>query len=181
MDDYQVRIFTFSSDGKILATVSGDTIKLWQESTEPIIERQFHEDAYPHLKRLESLLATERWDDADSGTANVITSFSYQDLNAVDQLWLHYSKGRYGFSVQKQIWEDILGNEGRRMWMNGRPLKEFDELQFRVGWGTVEDHQHYHGYGGEYFTETWNKTTQAYYPRVVHRYEPFELFSNLRG
>jgi hypothetical protein len=61
-------------------------------------------------------------------TANVITSFSYQDLNAVDQLWLHYSKGRYGFSVQKQIWEDILQNEGRRMWMNGRPLKEFDEF-----------------------------------------------------
>ena len=41
-------------------------------------------------------------------------------------------------------------------------LPQFDELQFRVGWGTVEDHQHYHGYGGEYFTETWNKTTQAY-------------------
>ncbi len=176
-----ISIFTFSLDGKILATANGDTIKLWQESTEPIIERQFHGNAYPHLKRLESLLATERWDDADWETGNVITRVSYKDLKAVDQLWLHYSKGRYGFSLQKQIWDDILRDESGRMRMNGIPLKEFDEFKCRVGWGTVKDRQHYHGYGGEYFTESWNKTTQAYYPRVVHRYEPFELFSNLRG
>jgi WD40 repeat protein len=131
-----ISIFTFSPDGKILATVSGDTIKLWQESTEPIIQRQLHEDAYPHLKRLESLLATELWEDADQETADLIKCSPSQDLNIVDQLWVHYSNGRYGFSLQKQIWEGVLQNKCRRDYMNARPLNDLDQFGVlcRVGY-----------------------------------------------
>ncbi|WP_228042591.1 MULTISPECIES: GUN4 domain-containing protein [unclassified Tychonema] len=32
------------------------------------------------------------------------------DLQTVDRLWLHYSQGRFGFSVQKQIYASVKGD-----------------------------------------------------------------------
>ena len=176
-----ISIFTFSPDGKILATVSGDTIKLWQESTEPIIQRQLHEDAYPHLKRLESLLATELWEDADQETADLIKCSPSQDLNIVDQLWVHYSNGRYGFSLQKQIWEGVLQNKCRRDYMNARPLNDLDQFQSCVGWATMDSHPHYHGADDEYLKDAWKTKTKGYYPRAVHQGKSLEIFSRLGG
>ena len=174
--------FTFSPDGNILAVSDGDTIKLWQESTEPIIKRQLHEGAYPHLKRLENLLAAELWEDADQETADVIKRFPSQDLNVVDQLWVHYSNGRYGFSLQTQIWEGVLRSEPRRRrQMNASPLNDVEEFEYLVGWGTIDSHPHYHGANDEYFTGAWETTRQAYYPRAVHQHKPLEIFSRLGG
>jgi hypothetical protein len=31
------------------------------------------------------------------------------DLRTIDTLWVKYSKGRFGFSVQKRIWESVGG------------------------------------------------------------------------
>ncbi len=174
--------FTFSPDGNILAVSDGDTIKLWQESTEPIIKRQLHGGAYPHLKRLENLLAAELWEDADQETADVIKRFPSQDLNVVDQLWVHYSNGRYGFSLQKQIWEGVLRSEPRRrMQMNASPLNDLDQFEYCVGWGTIDSHPHYHGANDQYFTGAWETTTKGYYPRAVHQHKPLEIFSRLGG
>ncbi|OUC13421.1 MAG: molecular chaperone DnaJ [Alkalinema sp. CACIAM 70d] len=36
-----------------------------------------------------------------------ISSLSSQSLSAIDQLWLQYSNGRFGFSVQRQIWQQL--------------------------------------------------------------------------
>ncbi|MCY7278828.1 MAG: GUN4 domain-containing protein [Phormidesmis sp. CAN_BIN44] len=49
-----------------------------------------------------------------------IKSFPSSDLQAINQLWLEYSKGHFGFSVQKQIWEE-----------SGRSYERFVEA---VGW-----------------------------------------------
>lgn len=35
-----------------------------------------------------------------------IETFLHTELRTIDQLWLHYSSGRYGFSVQKRIWDE---------------------------------------------------------------------------
>jgi WD40 repeat protein len=161
--------FTFSPDGNILAVADGGTIKLWQESTEPIVKQQLHGGAYSHLKRLENLLAAELWEDADQETANVIKRFLSQDLNVVDQLWIHYSNGHYGFSVQKQIWEGVLRNEGRRMQMNTGLLDDLDQFEYCVGWGTIDSNPYYHGDNDEYFKTAWKKTKKGYYPREVHQ------------
>ena len=161
--------FTFSPDGNILAVADGGTIKLWQESTEPIVKQQLHGGAYSHLKRLENLLAAELWEDADQETANVIKRFLSQDLNVVDQLWIHYSNRRYGFSVQKQIWEGVLRNEGRRMQMNTGLLDDLDQFEYCVGWGTIDSNPYYHGDNDEYFKTAWKKTKKGYYPREVHQ------------
>ena len=36
-----------------------------------------------------------------------IASIPVQDLQMLDKLWMTYSKGRYGFSVQKKIWKGV--------------------------------------------------------------------------
>jgi hypothetical protein len=75
--------------------------------------------------KLEQLLAAGKWKEADEETTNKILevagrqkegfliieieNFSCPDLQAMDRLWLKYSDGRFGFSVQKQIYQSLGG------------------------------------------------------------------------
>ena len=76
--------------------------------------------------KLRDLLAAEAWKEADEETARVmleatnrsgdgwlrasdIDDFTWVDLRTINQLWLHYSDGRFGFSVQKKIYESLGG------------------------------------------------------------------------
>ncbi|ACC83834.1 hypothetical protein Npun_F5528 [Nostoc punctiforme PCC 73102] len=48
-------------------------------------------------------------------------NFSCQNLRTIDQLWVKYSNGNFGFSVQQTIWESIgFANNVRdySMWWN---------------------------------------------------------------
>ena len=178
--------FSFSPDGKILAVADDSTIKLWQESTEPIVKQRLHGSAYPHLKQLENLLAAELWDDADRETIDVIKRFPSQDLNVIDQLWVHYSNGHYGFSVQKQIWEGVLDNDVRRMGMermdrNRSLVGDHEQFECCVGWSTVRTYPDFHGENDEYFADDWKKTRKGYYPREFYRGKRLlEVFEMLR-
>lgn len=77
--------------------------------------------------KLAVLLASGRWKEADEETLRImlqvagrekegwldvaaIEKFPCEDLRAIDQLWLESSDGRFGFSVQKQIWKSLGGN-----------------------------------------------------------------------
>ena len=93
---------------------------------------------------LRDLLAAGKWKAADEETARAmlqavkrekegwfrqedIDNFSCEDLRMIDQLWLSASKGKFGFSVQKEIYESLGGT------------KEYDEEVWdkfgdRVGW-----------------------------------------------
>ena len=88
--------------------------------------------------KLEQLLAAGKWQEADRETANKmlevagkqkqgwlseesIKNFSCPDLRAIDRLWVKYSDGRFGFSVQKQIYQsqggtEVWDDEVRRAW-----------------------------------------------------------------
>ena len=74
--------------------------------------------------RLRNLLAAEKWKEADKETARVmplneekiarwlverkdIEEFPCADLRTIDQLWVKYSDGRFGFSVQKRIYQSL--------------------------------------------------------------------------
>ncbi|OJJ25225.1 hypothetical protein BI308_12840 [Roseofilum reptotaenium AO1-A] len=76
--------------------------------------------------RLQRLLQQQRWKDADEESCRRILeavkrkkeewlrvkdlrNFSRTDLRSIDRLWVKYSKGQFGFSVQKQIWLDLGG------------------------------------------------------------------------
>ena len=48
------------------------------------------------------------WNFVSSG-ARCEYNFPCDDLRTIDQLWVHYSNGKFGFSVQKKIYMDELG------------------------------------------------------------------------
>ncbi|MDZ8055289.1 MAG: GUN4 domain-containing protein [Aulosira sp. ZfuVER01] len=75
-------------------------------------------------QRLCELLAAGDWKAADRETLTLmlkvakrekvgwldieaINQFPCTDLYTIDQLWVKYSQGRFGFSVQKRIWESV--------------------------------------------------------------------------
>lgn len=95
--------------------------------------------------RLRDLLAVEKWKEADEETGNKmlevmkpkgrnslleedIENFPCKDLRTINQLWLHYSDGRFGFSVRKRIWIEEGGKPG----VYGRTV--YWKFSERVGW-----------------------------------------------
>lgn len=96
------------------------------------------------ISKLRDLLASKKWDKADKETLKImlqvtgrekegwldvasIQNFPCEELRAIDQVWLQFSNGRFGFSVQKRIWKSVGGN-----------LKPDDKIYQafgdRVGW-----------------------------------------------
>jgi eukaryotic-like serine/threonine-protein kinase len=76
--------------------------------------------------KLRDLLAAGKWKEADEETLRVmlavakredegwfnkesIDNFPCADLRTIDQLWVKYSNGRFGFSVQKRIYQSLGG------------------------------------------------------------------------
>ncbi|OKH37316.1 hypothetical protein NIES2119_13775 [[Phormidium ambiguum] IAM M-71] len=96
-------------------------------------------------QKLRDLLKAGNWREADQETARVmlkvarrekevwlddkhIENFPCTDLRTIDRLWVKYSNGRFGFSVQKRIWESVGGKPGE--W-GGEIYNKFCD---RVGW-----------------------------------------------
>ena len=92
--------------------------------------------------RLRDLLAAGKWKEADQETTRAMLqaakwdgkrwsfSISYdipcEDLRVIDQLWLSASEGKFGFSVQKEIYKSIRGTSGSE--------EPWDQFGDRVGW-----------------------------------------------
>ncbi len=106
-----------------------------------------------NYSRLQQLLAAGNWKEADKETRKVmlqvvsreskrgwlktedIDNFPCEDLQTIDQLWLHYSQGKFGFSVQKEIYESLGGTRG----YNGGLFENFHQEVWKnfgdlVGW-----------------------------------------------
>lgn len=95
---------------------------------------------------LVNYLANARWQDADQETEQVmlevanrkghgylnldsIKAFPCEDLRLIDQLWLKFSGGRFGFSVQKEIYLSCGGKADYHYYE-----KAFEKLGVEVGW-----------------------------------------------
>ncbi|OCY14208.1 MAG: peptidase C14, partial [Microcystis aeruginosa CACIAM 03] len=109
---------------------------------------------------LRDLLAAGKWKEADEETTRAmlqaakreeegwfryedIDNFSCEDLRIIDQLWVSASQGKFGFSVQKEIYESLGGtreyNEevwnkfGDRVgWRKGGSWLYYSELTFKL-------------------------------------------------
>ena len=94
----------------------------------PVIGDEASEVGADYTK-LRDLLQNQEFGKADLETANMILwvakrdtigwldrrdieKFPSQDLWTINQLWLSASKGKFGFSVQKQIWLNLGGKPG---------------------------------------------------------------------
>lgn len=120
---------------------------LLHDRTEPKVIRavdEFYVRAY--YDRIHRLLAEQQWQMADQETrvamlerygldvdeplhANQLRDFPCTDLRILDQLWVKYSRGRFGFSVQKAIWQKY----DRLYWNKAEVWRLFAD---RVGWRT---------------------------------------------
>ena len=93
---------------------------------------------------LRDLLAAWKWKEADEETRRVmltvvnrenegwlntesIDNFPCEELRTIDQLWVKYSNGRFGFSVQKRIYQSLGGTRD----FNGEIWSAFGDT---VGW-----------------------------------------------
>jgi hypothetical protein len=56
-----------------------------------------------------------------------IENFPAQDILTIDRLWVDYSDGHFGWSVQKLIWQDV----GGKLSADYETYRRFGE---RVGW-----------------------------------------------
>ena len=47
-----------------------------------------------------------------------VENFPCQDLGTIDKLWVKYSDGKFGFSVQKKIYRDLGGTKDydKKVW-----------------------------------------------------------------
>ncbi|MBE9142894.1 GUN4 domain-containing protein [Planktothrix mougeotii] len=96
--------------------------------------------------QLEQLLKAGNWKEADKETAEKmyevagrtkeeflseedIDNFPCEDLRTIDQLWVKYSNGRFGFSVQKRIYQSLGGT--RSSIVNVKIWEAFGD---QVGW-----------------------------------------------
>ena len=106
--------------------------------------------------RLYNLLTEEKWKEADLETRKMmlqaakrekenwfriedVKNFSCEDLRIIDQLWVSASGGKFGFSVQKEIWKK-LGSPP--------PLAQIGtwrKFYIEVGWKTKESGQSNNG------------------------------------
>ena len=97
--------------------------------------------------RLCDLLKAGKWKEADQETQRVmlavakpekedwlddksIDNFPCEDLRTIDQLWVKYSDGRFGFSVQKRIYQGLGGTRE----YNSEIWQKFGD---KVGWRKV--------------------------------------------
>ncbi|MFM8307864.1 MAG: GUN4 domain-containing protein, partial [Microcystis aeruginosa] len=85
------------------------------------------------FKTLRNLLEQGNWQQAEAETkklmlrgtdqtyfnGNIINNLSCSNLKIINRLWVQYSSGRFGFSVQGEIWKGVTN------------YKQFEE---RVGW-----------------------------------------------
>ncbi|MEH2462094.1 GUN4 domain-containing protein [Nostoc sp.] len=122
--------------------------------------------------RLRDFLVVGKWEEADKetdrlmlvvanrekeGWLNVesIDKFPCQDLRTIDQLWVKYSKGRFGFSVQNRIYQSLKNKSDQNIW---------EVFGDKVGWRR----------GGKwlYYTEiTFDKTApEAHLPMIIGVY-----------
>jgi hypothetical protein len=109
-------------------------------------------------KKLYELLDASRWQEADEETLNIIydlmpdRSYKYididqippKDLRKINRLWVKFSDGKFGLSVQKNIWTQILNvynSNGQKYWIDDSVYNVFID---QVGWNR-ESNRIYHG------------------------------------
>lgn len=109
--------------------------------------------------QLERYLCQERWQEADEETAwlfyltmiqcdyngwrTLFKNFPGDLLNEIDQLWVTCSQGKFGFSIQKYIWQNLWeSGEGWDFELWGRVDEQevLEEFRVQVGWDKLNNY-----------------------------------------
>ncbi|MGK7918421.1 MAG: GUN4 domain-containing protein [Trichodesmium sp.] len=143
----------FQSAGEILALIKPDIYDVYQsekqvsnfDSSPSSPELNLSSERGINYSKLQDLLATGKWREADQETARLmfkitnqkagdrlkissIDNFPCTDLRTINQLWVNYSKGKFGFSVQREIWENF-GTQTNYL--------TYEKFGDRLGWHSI--------------------------------------------
>jgi GUN4-like len=136
-----------SRKGRIAGEKLGLDLGASFRQTKPPVEDDLSSEKGIDYTKLRDLLKEQKWKEADQETYNVmiravgkksgnwftadeLLNFPCTDLKTIDALWVKYSKGHFGFSVQKQIYVECGGTldgkyPGNKIWQ---------KFADRVGW-----------------------------------------------
>ena len=111
--------------------------------TNASIDQTFKGKFRKNYNRLQLFLEQGKWKEADQETAKIIhgligrseirlkdiRKIPYSNLYTLDYLWTQHSQGRFGFSVQKEIYQSTGGVAA-----DGYNPSKFEEFSRRIGW-----------------------------------------------
>ncbi|MEH2335161.1 GUN4 domain-containing protein [Nostoc sp.] len=129
----------WGSVGLVTSVVGREILIKLNQSTECI---SLESERGIDYTKLCNLLDNKKWKEADSETYKVMNkalnerwssetllNFPCKDLRTIDSLWVKYSNGHFGFSVQKKIYLSVGGKA------DGEYYQEvWDKFGDRVGW-----------------------------------------------
>jgi hypothetical protein len=123
-----------------------ERLKQEQAEAEKLRQTELASEKGVNYTKLRDLLAAKKWKEADYETYLVmlqvvgrkdgdwirseeLLNFPCTDLRTIDHLWVKYSNGHFGLSVQKEIYLSVGGKP------DGEYYKEaWDKFGDRVGW-----------------------------------------------
>jgi len=112
--DGNVGVPTYATN--VVPTIPNVALKISTDNLSP--------DLVERCTNLRELLAAEKWQEADWETITIVLKvaerekegwlgvedvrkLSCEALRTIDKLWIEYSNGRFGLSIQKRIWESL--------------------------------------------------------------------------
>lgn len=129
------------------------TLGRWIPGLASTVEEELVSATGINYRELQRLLATRRWKAADAETwmvlrqalgkrsrqylhASDLQNLPCEDLCTIDRLWLQYSGGRFGFSVQARIYQKFEGDYGsfceKIGWLTYNPSNPMIGFQFKL-------------------------------------------------
>ena len=139
--------------------------------------------------RLRDLLAQGKWKKADQETTDLLLrgsnrelflrdedfkNLSCEDLRTMDRLWVAYSQGKFGFSVQREIYQSLGGTSE----YNQDVYNKFgDRVGWRKGWIWLDDFRSRSEPAGEEQELTFDqKANKGHLPNVRSAFGTIDLY-----
>ena len=117
----------------------------------------------PNNKDFSPGTAPPKYDDYDDFNSVDIEYLKCPILRKIDQLWVKYSKGSFGFSVQRRIWSEVTAT-------TTDPNNIHDEFGRRLGWTQITTQQN--------ITNYFNDVPVGYLPRTFPSAESVKEINN---
>ncbi|MBE9047027.1 GUN4 domain-containing protein [Pleurocapsales cyanobacterium LEGE 10410] len=127
---------------------SQSRIKELEERIASLEEKLLRVSNVYRYETLQNLLKENKWLEADKETVRLILAIAGQteienlrpseiehidcsELQVIDRLWLEYSDGRFGFSIQAKAYQDLGGSEQTTIEQNTELVEKWGDL---LGW-----------------------------------------------
>lgn len=150
-------------------------------------------------KRLQDLLKEQRWEEADQETElrmlqavgrgsnyrirkQELLEFPCTDLKTIDRLWVKYSDGYFGFSVQKAVYDDCIKGFEHRYKFPGVIEEVWEKFCNSIGWRANGSYRYYLDVSSRMMYSSINDSLhKGHFPSFTVFGEGAALFSRIQA